>query len=170
MFDETIVEVKPQTKPNREKTINVEVDVDTKGRKYRMYCFVERHLSPIDKGIQAAHSIVEYSNLYSENVDYVSWSFSDKTIVLLNGGTVTDLSDICKELKDWNINFSVFREEDLGNIVTSVAVLVDNKVIDEEYYHYEIEEKQMEEGDCLTDEEEQISFLRDLIKSKHLAR
>lgn len=106
MFDETIVEVKPQTKPNRKKTINVEVDIDTKGRKYRMYCFVERHLSPIDKGIQAAHSIVEYSNLYSENTDY----------------------------------------------------------------QYNIEEQQMEEGDCLTDEEEQISFLRDLIKSKHIAR
>lgn len=170
MFDETIVEGKPQTKPIREKITNVKADIDTKGRKYRMYCFVEKHLSPIDKGIQAAHSIVEYSNLYCENVDYVIWSYSDKTIVLLNGGSVTDLCDICKELDEWNINFSIFREEDLGSIVTSVAVLVDDRVFDDEWYHYNIEETQMEEGNDLTDEEEQISFLRDLIKSKHLAR
>lgn len=169
MFQETIVVAKPQTKAIREKTINVEVDSDTKGRKYRMYCFVERHLSPIDKGIQAAHSIVEYSNLYSENADYVSWSFSDKTIVLLNGGTVTDLCDICKELTDWDVNFSLFREEDLGDIVTSVALLVDDRMFDEEYYHYEIEERE-ESGIDLTEEEYQICVLRELIKSKHLAR
>ena len=30
---------------------------------YRMYCFVERHLSALDKGIQLAHSIVEYGNI-----------------------------------------------------------------------------------------------------------
>lgn len=166
MFDETIVEVKPQTKPIREKTINVEADIDTKGRKYRMYCFVERHLSPIDKGIQAAHSIVEYSNLYGENIDYVIWSFSDKTIVLLNGGSVTDLCDICKKLTDLDINFSVFREEDLGNIVTSVAVLVEDSVFETE----EDESFEIEEVGEKTEEERRIDFLRELIKSKHLAR
>ena len=27
---------------------------------YRTYVFVERHLSPIDKGIQSAHAVIEY--------------------------------------------------------------------------------------------------------------
>lgn len=166
MLDEVIVEAKPQTKPIRKKTINVEVDIDSKGRKYIMYCFVERHLSPIDKGIQAAHSIVEYSNLYSENIDYVIWSYSDKTIVLLNGGTVTDLCDICKELTDLNVNFSIFREEDLGEIVTSVAVLVDDRV----FAPYEDEGLKIEEVINKSEEEHRIDFLRELIRTKHLAR
>lgn len=169
MFDETIVEVKPQTKPNREKTINVEVDVDTKERKYRMYCFVERHLSPIDKGIQAAHSIVEYSKEYGNYPSYYRWANYDKTIILLNGGNINDLDDICKELNEWKIKYTLFKEEDLGGIVTSVAVLVDDRVFDEEYYHYEIEERE-ESGFDLTEEEYQICVLRELIKSKHLAR
>lgn len=166
MCNETIVEVKPQIKPIREKAINVEVDIDTKGRKYRMYCFVERHLSPIDKGIQAAHSIVEYSNLYGENVDYVIWSLSDKTIVLLNGGSVTDLCDICKELNEWNINFSIFREEDLGSIVTSIAVLVDDRVFASE----EDESFEIDEVSDKSEEEHKIDLLIKLIKSRHLAR
>ena len=30
--------------------------------KYRMYILVERHLSPLDKGIQSAHAVAEYYN------------------------------------------------------------------------------------------------------------
>ena len=36
----------------------------------RMYVFVERHLSPIDKGIQSAHAVVEYSNKFSKNENF----------------------------------------------------------------------------------------------------
>ena len=169
MCQETIVEAKPQTKPIRKKVINVDVDVDTEGRTYRMYCFVERHLSSIDKGIQAAHSIVEYSKEYGNYPSYYRWANYDKTIILLNGGTTNDLSDICKELNEWKIRYSLFKEEDLGGIVTSVSVLVDDRTFDEEYYHYEIEERE-ESGIDLTEEEYQICVLRELIKSKHPAR
>lgn len=80
MCQETILEAKPQTKPIRKKVINVDVDVDTEGRTYRMYCFVERHLSSIDKGIQAAHSIVEYSKEYGNYPSYYWWANYDKLL------------------------------------------------------------------------------------------
>ena len=31
--------------------------------KFKMYCIVLKQLSPIQKGVQAAHAIVEYGNL-----------------------------------------------------------------------------------------------------------
>ena len=45
---------------------------------YRMYCFVERHLSALDKGIQLAHSIVEYGNIKDKSDEYSIWSHRDK--------------------------------------------------------------------------------------------
>lgn len=165
MDAEALIDAIAQTKPIRQKNNNVDVMIDVEPRKYRMYCFVERHLSPIDKGIQAAHSIVEYSNQYCNNVDYTIWSYSDKTMVLLNGGTVNDLCDICKKLNDYSINYSLFKEQDLGNVITAVAVLVDDRSFNnvkqdgwkEEYFE-------------LSEEEKRVEILRELIYSKHLAR
>ena len=45
---------------------------------YRMYCFVERHLSALDKGIQLAHSIVEYGNIKDKSCQSLhpkGWGF-----------------------------------------------------------------------------------------------
>lgn len=165
MDAEALIDVISQTKPIRKKNNNVDVMVDVEPRKYRMYCFVERHLSPIDKGIQAAHSIVEYSNQYSNNVDYTIWSYSDKTMVLLNGGTVNDLYDICKKLNDYSINYSLFKEQDLGNVITAVAVLVDDRS-----FNNVNQEDWKEEYFELSEEEKRVEVLRELIHSKHLAR
>lgn len=165
MDAEALIDVISQTKPIRKKNNNVDVMVDVEPRKYRMYCFVERHLSPIDKGIQAAHSIVEYSNQYSNNVDYTIWSYSDKTMVLLNGGTVNDLCDICKKLNDYSINYSLFKEQDLGNVITAVAVLVDDRS-----FNNVNQDEWKEEYFVLSEEEKRVEILRELIYSKHLAR
>lgn len=167
MDAESIIDIitKSEPKPTRQKNNNVNVMVDVEPMKYRMYCFVERHLSPIDKGIQAAHSIVEYANQYGDNVDYAIWAYSDKTIVLLNGGTVNDLCDICKELNDYNINYSLFKEQDLGNIITAVAVLVDDRS-----FNSVNQDEWKEEYTELSEEEKRIELLRKLIHSKRLAR
>ena len=65
--------------------------------KYRMYILVERHLSPFDKGIQSAHAVAEYYNecrLWNKKEEmkaFDKWANEDKTLILLNGGTVIDL-------------------------------------------------------------------------------
>ena len=100
----------------------------------RMYVFVERHLSPIDKGIQSAHAVVEYSNKFSKNENYYQWSFYDKTLILLNGGVVSDLVDLTKTFYENEIPFSFFKEVDMDNILTSVAVLVDERVFNKDKY------------------------------------
>lgn len=110
------------------------IDSDLKKIDNRMYVFVERHLSPLDKGIQSAHAVVEYANLFGEEEEYKLWSRENKTLILLNGGVVSDLEKIANDLFEDEIKFSVFKEPDMNNIITSVAVLVDEKVYNKKDY------------------------------------
>lgn len=88
-----------------------------------MYCIVLKYLSPIQKGIQSAHAIVEYSNQYKNTEDYLSWAKNDKTIVVLNGSDCTDINNIVEILDDYSIEYGVFHEESLGNIITAICFL-----------------------------------------------
>jgi hypothetical protein len=132
MFETTVTE----TKPEMAKVINLEVGINTAeiDRKYRMYCLVLRQLSPIQKGVQSAHSIVEYAIKYGDEESYIIWSRADKTIIMLDGGTLPELYKIIDELDENNVKYAVFREEDLGEIVTSISILVDERVFDRKNY------------------------------------
>lgn len=125
-----------ETKPKMAKVVDLNVDIDTAeiDRKYRMYCLVLRQLSPIQKGVQSAHSIVEYGNKYGEEDSYIVWSRADKTIIMLDGGTLPELEEIIEDLKENKVKYSVFREEDLGDIVTSISILADERVFDRKNY------------------------------------
>lgn len=125
-----------ETKTDMAKIVNLKVDIDTNeiDRKYRMYCLVLKQLSPIQKGVQSAHSIVEYANKYHNEEPYIIWSRADKTIIMLDGGTLTELNDIIEELDENDVKYAVFREEDLGEIVTSISILADERVFDKKTY------------------------------------
>ena len=107
---------------------------------YRTYVFVERHLSPLDKGIQSAHAIIEYYNdakLWNkeeESANFDKWAHFDKTLILLGGGTVNDLDDLDEKLTELRIHHGSFREADLDNILTAIAVVVDERVFNKEKY------------------------------------
>ena len=107
---------------------------------YRTYVFVERHLSPIDKGIQSAHAVIEYYNeakiwnKTDEKNNFDKWATFDKTLILLDGGCVNDLDDIEETLSINLIHHGSFREPDLDNILTSIAVVVDERVFNKEDY------------------------------------
>ncbi len=153
---------------------------------YRMYVLAERHLSPLDKGIQSAHAICEYYNLskkYSKNVEYFDkWSMTDKTIIVLNGGTVIDLNETIEIMCQNDIDLlGIFREIDLGDIVTAISVLVDERVFDHIKYPdfeewCETFENKDKENSTLYDEwvtfigGKQNVFLRNFLNSKKLAK
>ena len=101
---------------------------------YRMYCLVLRQLSSIQKGVQSAHSIVEYADKYNDTVEYLTWSRVNKTIIMLDGGVLSELEEIISQLDENEIKYAVFREEDLGNIVTSVSILADERVFNHKLY------------------------------------
>lgn len=108
-----------------------------------MYCLSERHLSSIQKTIQGAHAIVEYSLAYGDSPEYKKWAGEDKTIIILDGGTVQDMMYIVDSLNELKIQFATFKEPDLGWIMTSIALLVDERVWDTKTYgrsyaHYKL--------------------------------
>ena len=106
--------------------------------KYRMYCLSETHLSGIQKAIQATHAIVEFIGSTSPEDDrskaLAQWMDTDKTIIILDGGTVQDMMHIIDSLNELKIPFATFKEPDLGWLLTSIAFLVDERVWDTKTY------------------------------------
>lgn len=152
-----------------------------------MYVLVLRQLSPMQKGIQGAHAIVEYANKYGDTDEYRVWSRVDKTIVMLDGGTNPDLKVIKESLGENNVIFSEFKEEDLGNITTAISLLADDRVFDRET-HPDFEKWRLKKNHSITvypdlkyneDYKEWVDtvmggekndFLRSLLCSKRLAQ
>jgi len=102
--------------------------------KYRMYSLVLRQLNPIQKGVQSAHSIVEYSKKFYKSTEYIQWVNVDKTIIMLDGGTYNDLKECRDTLINLDVPHAIFYEEDLGNIMTSISFLVEDRIWDSKLY------------------------------------
>lgn len=111
------------------------------GFKQKMYAISLRHFSPMQKGIQSNHAIIEYSNEYFNTPKYTQWSRIDKYDILLEINTSDDLMHLIKTLKEFNHPHMVFREPDVFDIITSVAFLLDESVWDEEKYPRCLNEK-----------------------------
>ena len=113
----------------------------------RMYGLVPYNLSPIQQGIQFGHAVVEYSlNHYSYTEQkgsnpYSQWAHYDKTFIILNGGTTNKNEDRYgtlniaeSELYAMGVELATFHEPDLGDQLTAVVFLVDERVWDREKY------------------------------------
>ena len=108
-------------------------------RNYRMYGMVNYQLSGIQKGIQFGHAVVEYANDHFLDEEYQQWAKNDKTFIILNGGTTNDtrlklgtLNNYLYELSDRGFKIGEFSEPDLGDQLTAVVFLVDDRVFDRE--------------------------------------
>jgi hypothetical protein len=121
----------------------------TKNRlEYRMYGLVPYNISPIQQGIQFGHAVVEYglehgrTRVINDKVcTYTQWARNDKTFIILNGGTTSTnpespgtLNYAESELYSMGVQLSTFHEPDLGDQLTAVVFLVDERVWDKEKY------------------------------------
>ena len=130
--------------------------------KYRMYGLVPYNLSPIQQAIQFGHGVQEYNNKMFEELfkdklkkDYKKhplcypfhkWANEDKTFIILNGGTTNKEPDIVtgepkgtlnQNLLSLSINgvdVACFYEPDLGDQLTAIVFLVDERVWNKEKY------------------------------------
>jgi len=107
----------------------------------RMYSMVLRQLTPMQKGIQSLHSVVEYGEMMKQyNVSEVAkkayevWANRDKTMIVLDAGTSTDLADVISKLKEIGIPHAVSHEPDLYDCITSVCFIADERVWDVKNY------------------------------------
>lgn len=110
-------------------------------RKYRMYGLVPYQLTGMQGGIQFMHAAIEYSNEFSDTSAYWRWSRYDKTVIVLNGGTTNTnqymqgtLNLHLTTLLQNNIKLAKFYEPDLGDQMTAIVFLVDDRVWDKEAY------------------------------------
>ena len=151
-----------------------------------MYGFVPYQLSGIQAGIQFGHAVVDFGLDYYDMLSYQQWAKYDKTFIVLNGGT-TNLNpdrlgtmNIKKAMLDEaGIPNTAFYEPDLGDQLSAVVFLVDDRIYDKETYpDYENSEFfDEEDGETLwrrnfnADESdvEQIVFLRSFLKGSKLA-
>ncbi len=165
-----------------------------KDRTYRMYGLVPYNISPIQQGIQFGHAVVEYGLEFFETPEYQKWSKEDKTFIILNGGTtntrfdtdvfghIGSLNNNRQLLSDKGVQFRSFFEPDLGDQLTAVVFLVDDRVFDRvvwpdyngsfysdgnpeatEYWNWIMKFDESEQ------EAQRIVFLRDFLKNFRLA-
>lgn len=128
--------------------------MNTSDLEHRMYGLVPYNLSPIQQGIQFGHAVQEYNNnmavipLTDEGDTqfdaFNKWRLFDKTFIILNGGTTNkrrckdgykgSINNHLKMLSDNNIFTSSFYEPDLGEQLTAVVFLVDERVFNKTKY------------------------------------
>lgn len=110
-----------------------------------MYGLVPYNISPIQQGIQFGHAVVEYGLAFGDTALYQDWAKLDKTFIILNGGTtnkgmtgnfefIGTLNKAEDELAGMEIPIATFHEPDLGDQLTAVVFLVDERVYDKEKY------------------------------------
>ena len=110
-------------------------NVETKeAYEQRMYSLVLRQLNPIQKGVQTTHGVVEYANKYASDEEYKQWAETDKTLIVLDGGTYQEMVRIYDTLKELEMKFADFQEPDLNYLTTSITFLADERVWNREQY------------------------------------
>ena len=100
----------------------------------RMYSLVLRQLNPIQKGVQTTHGVVEYANKDASDEEYRQWAETDKTLIMLDGGTYQEMVRIYDTLKELGMKFADFQEPDLNYLTTSITFLADERVWNREQY------------------------------------
>jgi hypothetical protein len=143
--------------------------------KQKMYSIVLRHLSGIQKGIQHGHSKDAYEKQFSRDKEYKHWLEKDKTVIVLQCNSCKEIWDVENKLRENNVKCSVFLEEDLHNIATSISFLVDERVWDLEKYPNVIPTENINGIDSQIEANkiaygEQVGFLRSLLKQFQLAQ
>jgi hypothetical protein len=125
----------------------------------RMYGLVPYNISPIQQGIQFGHAVVEYcqkiqsfkngplfrsEHYKSLYMEYNEWADNWKTFIILNGGTtnnkivdgvyVGSLNNHKETLDKMGVFNVTFNEPDLGDQLTGVVFIVDERVFNKKKY------------------------------------
>jgi len=154
--------------------------------KYRMYGLVPYNISPIQQGIQFGHAVVEYGLEYGHKSDdpYLQWARNDKTFIILNGGTTNrnedhwgTLNQSVLELGRLRVQYTTFYEPDLGDQLTAIVFLVDERVWDKDKYpefnkFLEVDHTNLEKDyykQLFGDDTDQILGMREFLSNYRLA-
>ena len=120
------------------------------GLKKRMYFLINYQLSGIQAGIQAGHCGQKYGRKYRDDEEYIDFIDNHVTWYVMNGGTTNDGSMIQKlddggtyrgsinvdleKLENAGSKNYAFREPDLGDVITAVGFVCDERVFNTDVY------------------------------------
>jgi len=114
-------------------------------RRYKMYGIVCDNISSLQKGVQFSKSLVEYSIKYGDKEPYKIWAKGDKSIAIYNGGStnsrrfdgkyVGTINRYLDELNNNRIESVSFYEKNMGDQLTSICLLLDDRVWDTEKFN-----------------------------------
>ena len=139
--------------------------IEPEDLEWRMYGIVPYNISDIQKGIQFGHAVQEYNNTMFEVISNIEdgedieieftidgfnkWREEDKTFMVMNGGTTNDdfndkfygtMNIRLEELRKIDIPVGLFREPDLGNQITGIVFLADERCFKKRLYHFDNED------------------------------
>ena len=89
----------------------------------KLYVLVRKDLSPSYQAVQAGHAVAEW---LLQNHQGSEWK--NNTLIYLGVKDLDDLNHWIEKLKYKNIEFSAFKEPDIGNEITAIACLDDGKL------------------------------------------
>jgi hypothetical protein len=123
--------------------------MENKDLELRMYGLVPYNISPIQQAIQFGHAVVEYGQSVKGTEHeklYNEWADKWKTFIILNGGTTNDnplalgtLNQHLTNLRELGVYCKEFHEPDLGDQLTAIVFIVDERVFNvEKYPHFDI--------------------------------
>ena len=90
----------------------------------RRITVVLRHLGGRQQGIQSDLAGTEYALKYFDTPEWQRWARKDKTIILLESFTDTQLQEAYDELRKLKIPVAKFHEPDTGNCLTGICFLI----------------------------------------------
>jgi hypothetical protein len=112
----------------------------------RMYGLVPYQLTGIQQAIQFGHAVVEYGLTFGNTEKYLDWAKNWKTFIILNGGTTNTnpstedglpfgtLNRHTMFLDDIDYQYEKFHEPDLGDQLTAIVFIVDERVFNKTKY------------------------------------
>lgn len=118
--------------------------MENKELELRMYGLVPYNISPIQQAIQFGHAVVEYGQSVKGTEHeklYNEWADKWKTFIILNGGTTNDnplalgsLNQHLATLRESGVYCKEFYEPDLGDQLTAIVFIIDERVFNKEKY------------------------------------
>jgi peptidyl-tRNA hydrolase len=86
----------------------------------KLHIVIRSDISVADQAVQACHAVVQFMVQYPESAR--SWYAQSNTLVLLAAKDEHELQRISDKAFDLGVQTATFKEPDLGNAITGIAL------------------------------------------------
>jgi len=91
----------------------------------RIYTLTRTDISAGQQAVQAGHSLAQYIIDWNP---HITKDWANGSIINLGLGSEKSLKRWIKKIEKYRLKYSIFREPDMNNEITSIAVLSDGKI------------------------------------------